>query len=199
MRYFAKYSTEPSFRNKDLLLGVVLVQYFNMMIQYIGEGRFFNPTKGELSLNEVISELIQWMYEDEQSSYEVVVASDSSSEDSPRFPVVVTIHRRGKGGRFFVEKVYNGDRKFYSFRDRIWEEAQLSVDIGEIIRNKLEYLVEQNGVKATFVFKRIHLDIGENGVTRDMINEITGFVRAHGFEPVIKPEAWAVRVADRFS
>jgi len=44
----------------------------------------------------------------------------------------------------------------------------------------------------------IHVDIGPNGETRSMINEIVGMIRANGFKVATKPSSWgASHVADR--
>lgn len=44
----------------------------------------------------------------------------------------------------------------------------------------------------------IHVDVGENGPTRQMIAEIVGMVVAHGFTVRTKPDAYAAsKVADR--
>lgn len=52
----------------------------------------------------------------------------------------------------------------------------------------------------SYQFRYIHADIGENGLTKDMIKEITSLIKGNGFEPVIKPNAFAASVvADRYS
>jgi len=44
----------------------------------------------------------------------------------------------------------------------------------------------------------IHVDVGENGATKAMIQELVGMVRAHNFEARIKPESYAAsNVADK--
>ena len=45
----------------------------------------------------------------------------------------------------------------------------------------------------------IHLDIGQNGPTKDMIQEIVGMITGNGFKARIKPESYAAnKVADRY-
>ena len=47
---------------------------------------------------------------------------------------------------------------------------------------------------------QIHVDIGHNGETRDMINEVVGMVRGSGYEVKIKPDSYgASKVADRYT
>jgi len=44
----------------------------------------------------------------------------------------------------------------------------------------------------------IHLDIGQNGATKVMIQELVGMVRAHNFEAKTKPDSYAAtNVADK--
>lgn len=46
----------------------------------------------------------------------------------------------------------------------------------------------------------IHLDIGRNGETRDLIKEVVGMVVGNGYEAKIKPSAYAAsHVADRYT
>lgn len=44
----------------------------------------------------------------------------------------------------------------------------------------------------------IHVDVGENGATKTMIQELVGMIRANNFEAKTKPESYAAsKVADR--
>ena len=44
----------------------------------------------------------------------------------------------------------------------------------------------------------IHVDVGTNGETRTMIQELVGIIRANHFEAKTKPESYAAsKVADR--
>ena len=46
----------------------------------------------------------------------------------------------------------------------------------------------------------IHLDIGTNGDTKDLIREVVGMVVGSGFDARIKPDSFgASKVADRFT
>jgi len=64
----------------------------------------------------------------------------------------------------------------------------------------LEEKIKQKGSNFNYQFCYIHADVGEQGKTKDMIKEVTGFIRGNGFEPCIKPESFAAsNVADRYS
>jgi len=65
------------------------------------------------------------------------------------------------------------------------------------LREKIE---KEVGLFKNYQFRYIHADIGEKGATQDMIKEIVGLIRGNGFEPKIKPEAFAASIiADRYS
>jgi len=47
---------------------------------------------------------------------------------------------------------------------------------------------------------QIHVDIGHNGETRVMINEVVGMIRGSGYEVKIKPYSYgASKVADKYT
>lgn len=47
---------------------------------------------------------------------------------------------------------------------------------------------------------QIHVDIGHNGETRTMINEVTGMIRGSGYDIKIKPDSFgASKVADKYT
>lgn len=166
-------------------------------MEEIISGNFFNPTKGNLAFQEVIEELIKYIKEKPEKFYDVVVGCDSSSGETPDFPLVVVALRQGQGGRFFLKKVGYKNRKFYNWKERILEEVLLSCQFALYLRENLEKKITEN---LNYQFRYIHADIGENGQTRDMVKELTGLIRGNGFEPKIKPESFAAStVADRYS
>jgi hypothetical protein len=153
------------------------------------EGYFYNPTRGNITVFQMIDEILRYKKEKPEKFYEIIVGCDSSSGQEPFFPVVVVVLRKGEGGRFFLKRVAYKDRKFYTWKTRILEEVMLSCEFALFLREKLGNQV-----------RYIHADIGENGATKDMIREVTGLIRGNGFEPKIKPESFvASSVADRYS
>ena len=166
----------------------------------IFNGYFFNPTKGNLKIDKVIEELFNYISEKPEKFYDIIVGCDSSSGEEPHFPVVIVVLRVGEGGRFFLKKISYKDRKFYSWKTRILEEVFLSCQLALYLRENFEKKIQSSKQKILYQFCYIHADVGENGQTKDMIKEITGLIRGNGFEPKIKPEAYAAsNVADRFA
>lgn len=167
----------------------------------IENGFFYNPTRGNLKFNRVIEEILNYFSQKPEKFYDVIVGCDSSSGEEPNFPVAIVVLRRGEGGKFFLKKIHYHNRKFYTWRSRILEEVMLSCELALKLKEKLESKIKEFSLfKFQYQFRYIHADIGENGVTRDMIKEVIGLIRGNGFEPKIKPEAYAASVvADRFS
>lgn len=160
-------------------------------MQNIFDGYFYNPTKGNLNLDEVMQELSSYMSEKPDKTYEIIVGCDSPSEEEPHFPLVLLVLRKGEGGRFFIKKVSYplGEKKFYNWKQRILEEVMLSCQFALGLRERMGQEV-----------RYIHADVGEKGQTRDMVKEVVGLIRGSGFEPRIKPESFAASVvADRFT
>ena len=160
------------------------------------EGNFYNPSRGNLKINQVIDEILDYMSSKPEKFYDIIVGCDSSSGEEPHFPVAVVILKVGEGGRFFLKKIRYKNRKFYNWKTRILEEVLLSCELALFLRENLEKKLKD----FNYQFRYIHADIGENGATRDMIKEVTGLIKGNGFEPKIKPEAYAAStVADRYT
>ena len=174
------------------------------MMEKNSQDVFYNPTRGNLSAEQVIEEMIGYIQEKQDMFYEIIVGCDSSSGSEPNFPVAVAILRVGEGGRFFLKRVKyppSVNKKFVSWRNRILQEVLLSCELALFLREEFKKKVQSLKDKDLwYQFQYIHADIGEKGQTKDMVKELTGLIRGNGFEPKIKPEAFiASVVADRYS
>ncbi|MBI1984737.1 MAG: hypothetical protein HYS60_01340 [Candidatus Wildermuthbacteria bacterium] len=164
------------------------------------DGPFYNPTKGNLKLPEVLDEIQNYMKEKPEYQYEVIVGCDSSATEDPFFPVVVLVWRKLGGGRFFLKRIHYSQQKFYNLHQRILQEVFLSCQLALHLRDSFKDMMKKKSPEISYEFQYIHADIGENGPTRSMIKEVTGLIRGNGFEPKIKPESFAAStVADRYS
>lgn len=166
----------------------------------IGDGHFYNPSRGDLKIDQVIEEILAYIKEKPEKFYDIIVGCDSSSGESPTFPLAIVILRVGEGGRFFLKRISYEDRKFYNWKTRILEEVFLSCQLALFLRENLDKTIESADASLKYQFRYIHADVGENGGTKDMIKEVVGLIRGNGFEPMIKPESFAASsVADRYS
>lgn len=162
-------------------------------------GFFYNPSKGNLKIGQVVDEIVSYIQEKPEKFYDIVIGCDSSSGQEPYFPAVVVVLRKGEGGRFFLKKISYNDRKFYNWKERILEEVMLSCQLALCLKDI--FFQKFNGFdRSDYQLRYIHADVGENGATRDMVKEVTGLIRGNGFEPKIKPESYAASViADRYT
>lgn len=166
----------------------------------IDQGYFYNPSRGNLKISQVIGEILNYLGEKPEKFYDIIVGCDSSSGESPNFPLAIVVLRVGEGGRFFLKRVSYKNRKFYNWKTRILEEVFLSCQLALFLRENLDKVIKSSLSHFNYQFRYIHADVGENGSTKDMIKEVVGLIRGNGFEPMIKPESFAASsVADRYS
>lgn len=171
-----------------------------MSSEILVNGDFFSPSKGNLSLEQVISEIFAYMQEKPKNEYEIIVGCDSPSSDKPFFPIAIVVLRQGAGGRFFLKKMHYPDdflKKFVFWKNRILQEVYLSCELALSLREVLE---KENKLGLDYKFEYIHADVGEIGKTREMVKEVVGLIKSNGFEPGIKPNSFAASVvADRYT
>lgn len=156
----------------------------------MGEASFNTSDNQRLGLKNVIGEIFNFIQEKPQSAYKLVIGTDSlNMADHSDFVTAIIILRIGNGGRYFWRRIT--DKNFKSLRERIYKEVYLSLEIGQ----QLLKLLEKN--KLYNFDLEIHVDVGQNGETRNLINEVTGLVRGCGFVVKTKPESFAASsVAD---
>jgi uncharacterized protein len=158
----------------------------------VQEELFSTPYGIRLDIPGVVKEIGQFMKADTQYSYKVIIGSDSLAlrDNMADFVTAVVVHRVGNGGRYFFRRLEKG--KVHTLRERIINEVLLSLKAAEQILEELKRTGTTN-----FDFE-LHVDIGENGETKAMLQEVVGMVRAYNFEAKTKPESFvATKVADR--
>ena len=89
----------------------------------------------------------------------------------------------------------------HTLRQKIYEETNLSLAAAQKLLNGLnkylENFAETNRQTPKYELE-IHVDIGQEGPTREMIKEIVGMVQGFGFNARTKPESYAAsKVADK--
>src|SRR5260221_2714935 len=170
----------------------------------LSKNGFYSPTKGSMTLGKIVNEITSFVDEDPKSFYSVVIGSDSQVKHNKRslplrgngikecvFVTAIIVHRKGHGAKYFWkrEKVM----KVPVFRDRIYTETMRSLNAAnELVPVLMERIP---GEKYNF---EIHIDVGPNGKTREMIKEVVGMVNGSGYTAKTKPESWgASTVADK--
>lgn len=156
--------------------------------------RFFNSSLGmQLSAEQVSREIINFINEKPDHEYKVTLGTDSQKDPDNHadFVTAIVVHRVGNGGRYFWRRI-QGPTKYHTLRNRITQEVLISLEIAK------DFLQAMKNVGAPQFDFEIHVDIGENGATRTLIQELVGMIRANNFEVKTKPNSYAAsKVADR--
>ncbi len=154
------------------------------------EGIFISPTDGPMPFDSMFGHIIGFMEEDPEADYSIIVGTDSHLGNRICFVSAVIVHRTGKGARYYYQRQYH--RKLSSLRQKIFYETSLSLQLAGLLAGRLA----ENGHADLNV--EIHLDVGQQGKTREMIREVVGMVTGSGFDAKIKPDSYgASNVADR--
>jgi len=158
-----------------------------MMFRNVSESRFF-------SMDEVLQELYKTVEEDSEKTYNLIVGSDSQKcGEKLVYVSVIVLHKVGESGRFFYTKLI---------------EPYKDTDLSEKIRMETWYTIEilkkiENSILVSKIGKEnlsAHVDAGETGDSRKIVDSCTGWIRGEGFRCYQKPESWAAsHVADRFT
>lgn len=152
----------------------------------------------EFDISSVVREILRYMREDPRREYKIIIGTDSMGFHNKMadFVTAIVVHRVGNGGRYFWRRIELG--KFYTLRDRIIREVLLSLEIAETLLKEIEKTEHTFPIpKWTF---EIHADVGVNGPTNVLIQEIVGMIRASNYEVKTKPESFAAsHVADMYT
>jgi len=154
--------------------------------------QFNSPAKGKISLKQVIREIVNFIKQNPNCKYKIIIGSDSSARGKIDFVTALIIHKVGQGGRYFWRRVYPKKIKFNkNLRPRIYKEVELSLELAQKIIKGIKPCDLSNNLE-------IHIDVGENGDTREMIKEVVGMVRGNGFNCYTKPNSFGASiVADK--
>lgn len=151
---------------------------------------FYSPSRGQLTFEAMFNDIVQYMKSAPTANYKLIIGTDSQNRDYVTFVTAIVVHRIGKGGRYYYTK--HRDPKISSLRQRIFYEASLSLSVASRIAEQLS----KDGYSKMNV--EIHLDVGQNGETKEMVREIIGMVMGSGFDAKIKPNSYgASKVADK--
>lgn len=155
------------------------------------ESPFISPTKGALTFEGMIEDILAYMAEDRSARYKCIVGTDSHHRDEHCFVTAIIVHRAGKGARYYYRKRHQ--HKIHSLRQKIFYETAISLAMAQKMTETLKPVARGFDME-------VHLDVGEVGDTKDLIREVVGMVVGSGFHAEIKPNAYgASKVADKYT
>ncbi len=155
-------------------------------------GHYYSPTYGQIDLEKLKEIVSSYMSKDKKGRYEIIVGTDSQKQKGNAYDFVsaLIIHHIGSGGIYFWRREFID--RIIPLKERIYHEAIMSMQTSENFIN----FFKVNGISKYDI--QIHVDIGKNGDTRVMINEVTGMIRSNGYDVKIKPYSYgASKIADR--
>jgi uncharacterized protein len=153
---------------------------------------FISPTFGSVSVEEMFTRIIGYIGDGAGHTYNLIIGTDSFLNSDTLFVSAVIVHKVGSGGIYFYKKTRR--RKMENLRQRMFYEATMSIELASEVMGRLG----ENGLKRLAV--EIHLDVGANGETKEIVKEVVGMVTGSGYSAVTKPASFgASKVADRHS
>ncbi|MBX6350212.1 MAG: ribonuclease H-like YkuK family protein [Clostridia bacterium] len=155
---------------------------------------FTSPSLGPITFEGMFEDIRRYVSQVPDARYRLIVGTDSQLREGRgvQFVTAVVVHRLGKGARYYYQR--EEQRHMRSLRQRILYETSLSLAVAARLAERLAeaHLPELD--------LEVHLDVGPNGDTRELIREIVGMVVGSGFQAKIKPESFgASTVADRYT
>ncbi len=154
--------------------------------------QFNSPTYGTVDQSQVVARMRDFVQQKTDRDYRLIVGSDSLPGRGGQVYLVtaIVLHRVGNGGIYYWQRKLSS--KIHTLRDRMYAEAMASIAMAQ----QLEYIPELQPLLKHHI--EIHVDVGEVGPTRAMIQELVGMIVAHGYMARTKPESFAAsKVADR--
>ncbi|APH05478.1 ribonuclease H-like YkuK family protein [Bacillus weihaiensis] len=165
---------------------------------------FYNVSEKNMSFHTVIDRLKEFIEKDPRSTYVLSIGSDSHvHQKETKFITAIHLHRVGKGA-WGCLKNEMAQRPIMSVREKISMETALSIEIAyyftsQYLNDLSDLLIPYSDEGADLIFE-IHLDIGKKGMTKELIQEMTGRIEAMGIEAKIKPNSYtAFSYANRFT
>lgn len=154
---------------------------------------FRSQTYGTLNFDGVLDKLLEYMSVEPGLKYELIIGTDSLGDiqhKSAEFVSAIVVVRKTKGGIYFWSK--RGQTHIHTLRQRIFQEALYSLKLAEALIEKLRDR-DVNDYDLS-----IHVDVGPNGETKMILNEVVGMIKGSGYQVKTKPDSYAASsVADR--
>lgn len=159
-----------------------------------------SETYGTLELRDVPAKMYEFYKNNLHygEPIEITIGTDSQNhKDTTKIVSVISIICKHHGGIFFHKTEYM--KQIQTVREKLETETNISLEIAQDVIKRLEK-------EYPTLFKNcpmsIHIDAGNapHGKTKDLVQSLTGWVHAMGYDCEIKPDSYAAStIADRIS
>ena len=162
---------------------------------------FKSPTYGKIDISEIPDRILVFYREHLQydAPVHIIVGTDSQNFDHTKIVSVIAVICEGHGGIFFYE--ITRQPLIRDVRTKLHVETQDSLQVAEELVTALESDVKYEEMYLNCPIA-IHVDAGNstNGKTKELIPELVGWIKACGYDCLVKPESFvASTIADRIS
>lgn len=160
-----------------------------------------SPSYGKIEIKDVPKLLLEYYEKNKHydSGYEITIGTDSQNFSDTKVVVVIAMRCIGHGG-IYAYDVLRVDR-INDVRMKLNFETNLSLQYANQIMEIIELHEKYHDMYANTNFA-IHVDAGnnKNGKTKDLIPGIVGWIKAMGYECVVKPDSYtSSSIADKIS
>lgn len=157
-----------------------------------------SPTMGEVSMAQIAA-IIATKVQNGHGEFNVMIGTDSQNFDQTKMVMVIALHNVGRGGIFFYE--VQKTRRITNVKEKLIHETSLSLQCAAELIAAFELLKKDTG----FDYEKavnfcIHVDAGYNGPSCQVIPEVVGWIKACGYNVVVKPDSYAASsIANKYS
>lgn len=118
--------------------------------------------------------------------FKLYVGSDSDERDGVvTFATVFVVYKPGVGAIYFYTT--KRERRYYDVYSRLFKELHLSLEMANFVKQNLNLDSAE-----------IHIDAGYDGLSKQIIPTLVGYVKGMGYSYKLKPWAFAAtKVAHR--
>lgn len=138
---------------------------------------FYNLHQKNMGIENVIENIYNFIFQDLDAEYKLAIGTDSQvkkKQKLTRFVTGLIIHRKGKGA-WGCRTKHEIPRRVTSLKEKISTEVSYSQELCFYLMEHFRDILE------------VHIDIGEDGATSELIDEMTGRIKAMGIKVEIKP------------
>jgi len=193
---YNKIKANPIFSartNTGSKMGGILIK--SSAVRYHPSYVFQNSMHSNLCFDDVFKNMLEFIEQAPHYEYRLSIGSDSQvTSKSTILVTAIHLHRVSRGAIGFICK-NTIQRPIKSLREKIYYETAKTLEIASLftpdkIDRIVSSLIHHYGKPGDIHFE-FHLDVGNRGATRELINEMVAMAKGTIFIPKIKPDSYA--------
>ncbi len=142
-----------------------------------------SPTYGSIDVE--TAKRIIFNFKD-HSPFKIYIGTDSDARDGVvTFATVLIVYKVGVGATYLY--TLKREYKHYDMFTRLFQETHMSLEMANFAKQMLNLTSPE-----------IHLDVGYDGASREVLSAVVGYVKGMGYSYKLKPWAFAAtKIAHR--